>query len=59
MTKGGEMYNKGLMVMDTMRRFKCSKEKARAAVEKFLEQENKRVPDVEKVMAEALKDSLN
>lgn len=58
MTKIEELYNKGLLIMRTMRKHKISKEEATRAVNKFLEQENKRVPDVEAVIDKVLSHSL-
>lgn len=54
MTGVGELYNKGLLVMWTMQKFKCSKQKARVAVEKFIANENKRIPDVQEIIDEVL-----
>ena len=54
MTRLSELYNKGLLIMWTMSKFKVNKEKATRAVEQFLTNEDKRVPNVDKLISQVL-----
>ena len=50
------LYNKGMLVMWTMKHHKVDKKKARLAVEAFLEQERKRVPDINQLIDKTLEE---
>ena len=54
MTEGSKLYNKGLLIMDTMRRHNLSKEKATEIIESFLKKVDEAIPDVEKVIDDVL-----
>ena len=56
MTGAGDLLDKEKMIRYIIRKYKVSREKAKEVFEKIKQGENKRIPDIQKLMEEIWRD---